>query len=167
MADTTGGGLQYPKKPAARKGRKEGQARQQSSAMLRPESAIHSPQTVGVWLTHLIQPSQSSTAPTSRIPHGRLWGAVLDHFTDRHWFHQAGRVVIQYHRVLVSLGFCYVCFRREGLDSQGACFVVAVQHMHVLHRAPEAEVLLLGESLELIQRYIVDEHPLLSRKSLG
>ena len=72
QADTTGGGLQYPKKPAARKGRKERLARQQSSAMLRPESAIHGPQTVGVWLTHLIQPSQSSTAPTSRIPHGRL-----------------------------------------------------------------------------------------------
>ena len=76
-------------------------------------------------------------------------------------------MVIHHHRVLVSLGFCYVCFWRQRLDSDGACLVMAVQHMHVLHRMLEAEVLLLGESLELIERYIVDEQPLLSRKSLG
>ena len=37
----------------------------------------------------------------------------------------------------------------------------------MLHRAPEADVLLPGESLELIQRYVVYEKPLLSRESLG
>ena len=82
--------------------------------------------------------------------------------------------MIQYHRFLDSVGFCYVCFRRQKLDSEEACLVMAVLYCHdatstlrIESRTPEAEVLLLGQSLELIQRNVVCEKPLVSCKSLG
>ena len=134
-------------------------------------SAFCHPSEVQVWAdgkapdgTHVISLSHCWESREHCDPYGYQVSKLPKALKGEEWIFIDYVSLYQFQRLSQQQN---LSFGRARLDSEGACRVMAVQHMHVLHRTPETEILQPGESLELIQRHVIYEKPLLSRKSLG